>query len=64
MCMTTNPGTDGNKRIHGRKTQIPQGIMGIFLEERIVSNVSSNGAIYELEVGSEGRHGNATVKEI
>ena len=28
--MTTNPGTDGNKRIHGRETQILQGIMGFF----------------------------------
>ena len=36
-----------------------------FLWKReLVSNVSSNGAIYELEVGSEGRHGNATVNEI
>ena len=35
MCMVmTNPGTDGNKRIRGRKILISQGIMGIFLEER------------------------------
>ena len=32
-----------------------------FWKRELVSNVSSNGAIYELEVGSEGRHGNATV---
>ena len=34
MCMMTNPGTDGNKRTHGRKILISQGIMGIFLQER------------------------------
>ena len=32
-----------------------------FWKRELVSNVSSNGAICELEVGSEGRHGNATV---
>ena len=35
-----------------------------FWKRELASNVSSNGAIYELEVGSEGTHGNATVNEI